>query len=100
MAGSRARLLPSGQKLALGDAGGLGGAEGALFSWIGGCAAANPCHEKRGEPDAAGAGLYLDPSAAAPIPMAGFHAAGEIGPVGNSSFLHGQTACVAMFRGA
>jgi small ligand-binding sensory domain FIST len=56
--------------------------------------------QDRAGPDAAGAGLYLDPSAAAPIPLAGFHAAGEIGPVGNSSFLHGQTACVAMFRGA
>ena len=56
--------------------------------------------QDRAGPDAAGGGLYLDPSAAAPIPMAGFHAAGEIGPVGNRSFLHGQTACVAMFRGA
>jgi small ligand-binding sensory domain FIST len=32
-----------------------------------------------------------------PIPMAGFFAAGEIGPVGGESFLHGFTATVAVF---
>ena len=32
------------------------------------------------------------------LPLAGFFAAGEIGPVGGSAFLHGHTACVAMFR--
>ena len=32
-----------------------------------------------------------------PIPMAGFFAAGEIGPVGGESFLHGYTATVAVF---
>jgi len=31
------------------------------------------------------------------IPMAGFFAAGEIGPVGGESFLHGFTATVAVF---
>jgi small ligand-binding sensory domain FIST len=34
------------------------------------------------------------------LPLAGFFAAGEIGPVGGSAFLHGHTACVAMFRDA
>lgn len=32
------------------------------------------------------------------LPMAGFFAAGEIGPVGDSSFLHGHTASLALFR--
>jgi len=34
----------------------------------------------------------------APIPAAGFFAAGEIGPIGNRNFLHGFTASVAVFR--
>lgn len=33
-----------------------------------------------------------------PVPLAGFFAAGEIGPVGDRSFLHGQTASLAFFR--
>ncbi len=32
------------------------------------------------------------------IPIAGFLAAGEIGPIGNRSFLHGHAAVLAMFR--
>jgi small ligand-binding sensory domain FIST len=32
------------------------------------------------------------------IPLAGFFAAGEIGPVGEQSFLHGHTASLAVFR--
>lgn len=34
------------------------------------------------------------------LPLAGFFAAGEIGPVGDAgeSFLHGHTACLALFR--
>jgi small ligand-binding sensory domain FIST len=32
-------------------------------------------------------------------PSAGFFAAGEIGPVGGRSFLHGFTATVAVFPG-
>jgi small ligand-binding sensory domain FIST len=32
-------------------------------------------------------------------PAAGFFAAGEIGPVGGESFLHGFTATVAVFAG-
>ena len=34
----------------------------------------------------------------ADIPLAGFFAAGEIGPVGGRNFLHGFTASVAVFR--
>ncbi|HBS28157.1 MAG TPA: hypothetical protein DEB06_01610 [Phycisphaerales bacterium] len=33
-----------------------------------------------------------------PMPLAGFFAAGEIGPIGGSSFLHGHTAALAVFR--
>ena len=33
-----------------------------------------------------------------PIPLAGFFAAGEIGPVGDISFLHGHTASLVVFR--
>lgn len=32
-----------------------------------------------------------------PIPIAGFFAQGEIGPIGNRSFLHGYTASLALF---
>jgi small ligand-binding sensory domain FIST len=34
----------------------------------------------------------------AAAPVAGFFAAGEIGPVGGRNFLHGFTASVAVFR--
>lgn len=34
----------------------------------------------------------------APIPVAGFFAMGEIGPVGGKNYLHGFTASVALFR--
>jgi small ligand-binding sensory domain FIST len=34
------------------------------------------------------------------VPIAGFFAAGEIGPIGDRSFLHGHTASLALFRGA
>ncbi len=33
------------------------------------------------------------------VPIAGFFAAGEIGPIGEKSFLHGHTASLAVFRG-
>ena len=39
------------------------------------------------------------PTAGQP-PVAGFFAAGEIGPVGDESFVHGHTACLALFRPA
>ncbi len=32
------------------------------------------------------------------VPTAGFFAAGEIGPIGETSFLHGHTASLALFR--
>lgn len=34
------------------------------------------------------------------VPVAGFFCAGEIGPVGNRNFVHGHTACLAIFRPA
>jgi small ligand-binding sensory domain FIST len=33
-----------------------------------------------------------------PLPVAGFFAAGEIGPIGDRNFLHGHTACLALLR--
>lgn len=33
-----------------------------------------------------------------PLPIAGFFAAGEIGPIGDHNHLHGQTASIAIFR--
>ncbi len=35
-----------------------------------------------------------------PVPVAGFFAAGEIGPVSGRSFIHGHTASMALFRPA
>lgn len=34
------------------------------------------------------------------VPLAGFFAAGEIGPIGNASFLHAHTACALLLRQA
>jgi small ligand-binding sensory domain FIST len=45
-------------------------------------------------------GVAFDPTAEAPIPLAGFFANGEIGPIGDESFVHGHTACLALFRDA
>ncbi len=39
-------------------------------------------------------------AADAALPMAGFFAAGEIGPIAGRTFVHGFTACVALFRAA
>ena len=51
-----------------------------------------------------GLNLFQDPNhdaaciqSVAPIPLAGFFAAGEVGPVGNRNFLHGFTASVVLF---
>lgn len=33
------------------------------------------------------------------VPLAGFFAGGEIGPLDGTNFVHGHTACAAMFRG-
>jgi len=35
---------------------------------------------------------------AGPIPLAGFFAQGELGPVGGQNFIHGFTASVALFE--
>ena len=32
------------------------------------------------------------------VPIAGFFAAGELGPVGQKNFIHGHTASFALFR--
>ena len=47
--------------------------------------------------ESAKAGDSLGPHSA-PVPLAGFFAAGEIGPIGGQTFLHGYTACLACFR--
>ncbi|MEX2219004.1 MAG: FIST N-terminal domain-containing protein [Phycisphaerales bacterium] len=51
----------------------------------------------RGGEELAKGGREIDPEGPT-LPLAGFHAAGEIGPVGGESYLHGQTACLALFR--
>jgi small ligand-binding sensory domain FIST len=33
-----------------------------------------------------------------PLPLAGFFAAGEIGPIGDRSYIHGHTACLTLLR--
>ncbi len=38
------------------------------------------------------------PAPSSGVPLAGFFCAGEIGPVGDQVFVHGQTACAALFR--
>jgi small ligand-binding sensory domain FIST len=38
------------------------------------------------------------PAPSGGVPLAGFFCAGEIGPVGDGVFVHGQTACAALFR--
>ncbi len=46
-------------------------------------------------------GKHMEPSppgGAGALPLAGFFAGGEIGPVGNESHVHGFTACLALFR--
>lgn len=47
--------------------------------------------------DKAKGGLSIEPGAPS-LPLAGFHAAGEIGPIGGECYIHGQSACVVMFR--
>lgn len=48
-------------------------------------------------PEAAKSGKAIDPQRMG-IPLAGFFASGEIGPIGNQSFVHGYTACLGCFR--
>lgn len=40
----------------------------------------------------------LSPGEGRAFPLAGFFAAGEIGPIGDRSFVHGHTASLALFR--
>lgn len=53
-------------------------------------------------PEAAKGGQAMPESSptAPSVPLAGFFCAGEIGPVGDQVFVHGQTACAALFRPA
>lgn len=51
----------------------------------------------RGGEELAKGGREIDPDGAT-LPLAGFFAGGEIGPVAGESFLHGHTACLALFR--
>lgn len=48
--------------------------------------------------DEAGHDLHMFRDRLGEVPMAGFFAAGEIGPVAGRSFVHGQTACAALLR--
>jgi small ligand-binding sensory domain FIST len=77
------RLLLEGQKLH-GDAGGA-----LLFS-------CNGRGERLFGRPHADAGMIDE--ALGPVPMAGFFAAGEIGPIGGQTFVHGHTASLAVFR--
>lgn len=43
-------------------------------------------------------GISIAPGAVPPVPLAGFFAAGEIGPIEGASFVHAHTACAALFR--
>lgn len=47
--------------------------------------------------DVSKGGEPIDPAGPS-LPLAGFFGAGEIGPIGEQSFLHGHTACLALFR--
>jgi small ligand-binding sensory domain FIST len=49
-----------------------------------------------GEQQAKGGTAMSAPSGG--VPLAGFFCAGEIGPVGDQVFVHGQTTCAALFR--
>jgi small ligand-binding sensory domain FIST len=48
--------------------------------------------------EAAGHDVERAAAAMPGTPVAGFFAAGEFGPVGGRNFLHGHTACFALFR--
>lgn len=52
---------------------------------------------KSGE-DLSKGGLPIDAEGPS-IPLAGFFAAGEIGPVGDQSYMHGQSVVLGLFRG-
>lgn len=48
--------------------------------------------------ESARAGEAIVAHGRAVIPLAGMHAAGEIGPIGGRPFLHGHSACLGLFR--
>jgi small ligand-binding sensory domain FIST len=48
--------------------------------------------------DTPNADADMTKDAIGPAPLAGFFAAGELGPVGQQNFIHGHTACLAVFR--
>lgn len=58
------------------------------------CRAFDP--PESGEHKAKGGKAYGSDDAT--VPLAGFFAGGEIGPVGQESFMHGHSTCVALFR--
>lgn len=43
-------------------------------------------------------GAEIDPTAGPMVPLAGFFASSEIGPLDGQSYVHGNTACAAIFR--
>lgn len=59
-----------------------------------------PFVQPSGGEELARGGTRIDPSSPPPFALAGFFAAGEIGPVGPESFMHHHAACVALFREA
>ncbi len=44
-------------------------------------------------------GEAIAPGTRSGVPIAGFFASGEVGPIGGDSHLHAHTACAALFRG-
>lgn len=57
----------------------------------------DPAGEELAKP---GRMIRPDPAGAGHVPLAGFFANGEIGPVGGESFLHGHSVSIALFRNA
>ncbi|MCC5823637.1 MAG: FIST C-terminal domain-containing protein [Phycisphaerales bacterium] len=96
-------LLLDGQRLHARPSGALVfscNSRGERFFGDGGHDAATICHAFDPAPDgprAAKTGREVDPGSG--IPLAGFFAAGEIGPIGDQIFHHGHTAVVALIRG-
>lgn len=84
------RTLTASQRDSMGEGHGAGATGALLFS----------CNGRGmrmfGKPDHDAS--CIQSSLGAEVPLAGFFAAGEIGPVGRRNFLHGFTASVALFR--
>ena len=84
------KLLLDAQQLQSPPAGGL------LFTCNGrGAALFNERHH-----DARTISQALSPNPEQPMPLGGFFASGEIGPMGPQSYVHGHTAVLALFRPA